>query len=105
MIILWSSKCYCSDCLFLFLFDHLQLIAVGIDNLDWMSADFPDFVAKTRAAVCGELQSVLLTVRQHTDAIRSTAGSWSKVPGMDLFSAKRGKSKLPDLQQRHGLVS
>ena len=83
---------------------HLQLIAVGVDNLDWMSANFPDFVAKTRAAVCGELQSTLFTVRQHTEAIRSITASWSKTLGVELFAGEGGDTKLTALQEKHKLV-
>ena len=77
---------------------------MGVDNLDWMSANFPDFVAKTRAAVCGELQSTLLTVRQETQAIRSITASWSKAPGVGLFAEEGGDTKLTALQEKHRLV-
>ena len=83
---------------------HLQLISVGVEDLDWTSANFPDFVAKTGAAICGELQSTLLTIRQHMEVIRSIADSWSKVSGMDLFSSERGEIKLAHLQGKHRWV-
>ena len=86
------------------MFHTIQLISVGIENLDWMSPNFPDFVAKTRASICVELQSLLLTVRQHTQAIESTAESWTKASGMDLFSREGGNTKLMALEQRHRLV-
>lgn len=70
-----------------------------------MSASFPDFVAKIRAAICGELQSILLMVRQHTEAIKSTTHCWSKAPGMDLFSVEGGDTKLSELEEQHRLVT
>ena len=69
-----------------------------------MSANFPDFVAKTRAAICGELQASLLAVRQHTEVIRSIADGWCKVSGMDLFSSEGEKIMLTDLEKKHRLV-
>ena len=76
-----------------------------MDNLDWMSPNFPDFVAKTRASICVELQSILLTVRQHTQAIGSIAKSWGKASGVEIFTTQEGRNtKLTELEQRHRLV-
>ena len=83
----------------------MQLISVGTENIDWMSPNFPDFVAKTRASICVELQSILLTVRQHTQAIGSIAESWGRASGVDVFTTREGaNTKLTELEQRHRLV-
>ena len=81
-----------------------QLIAIGLDNLDWTSTNFPDFVSKTRAAICIELQSTVLEVRQHTQCIRCIADGWSKAPGIDLFSEERGDTRLKAMEKKHKLV-
>ena len=70
-----------------------------------MSPNFPDFVAKTRASICVELQSILLTMRQHTQAIGCIAESWGRASGVDLFTDREGgNNKLSELEQRHRLV-
>ena len=91
-------------CICTHVYIHHQLISVGVEDVDWTSANFPDFVAKTKAAVCGELQSTLLTIRQHAEVIRSIADTWSKVPGMDLFSTEKGETKLTVLEGKHRWV-
>ena len=83
----------------------LQLISVGLESLDWMNPNFPDFVAKTRALICVELQSILLTVRQHTQTIGCIAESWGRASGVDLFTTREGgNTRLTELEQRHRLV-
>ena len=76
-----------------------------MENLDWTSSNFPDFVAKTRASICVELQSILLTVRQHTQAIGAIAESWGRASGVDMFDTEEGgNTKLTDLEQKHRLA-
>ena len=79
------------------------MIRIGVENLDWTSPSFPDFVAKTRASVCVELQSLLLTVHQHREAIEGIAESWSRTSGVDVFAREGENIKLEELEHRHRL--
>lgn len=65
---------------------------------------FPDFIAKSKAMVCTDLQSSLNEVHHHTSVIASAAGSWSKVCGLDVFSAFEERTELKQLESKNRYV-
>ncbi len=90
-----------------FCFDQfqLQLLSVGLDQLDWMSVSFPDFIAKSRAVVCVDLQNTLNEVHCHMSAMETCVEAWSKVGGLDVFAAvSNGRTELRQLEEKNRQV-
>lgn len=86
------------------LYSALQLLQTGVDQLDWVSTAFPDFIAKANAAVCGELQATLDQVHGHVQAISAITDGWSRIEGLDMFRTETGPQDLAELQEAHRLV-
>ena len=82
----------------------LQLLQVGVEQLDWVSTAFPDFLAKASAAVCGDLQSTLDQVHGHTEAIVAITRGWSHIQGLDMFQGTTGPQELAQLVDTHRYV-
>ena len=74
-----------------------------MEQLDWVSTAFPDFIAKANAAVCGELQATLEQVHGHMHAIATITQSWSRLEGLDMFS-ENGPQDLAELEEAHRYV-
>ena len=72
---------------------------MGLEQLDWTSASFPDFIAQSKA-LFGELQSAVHSVNYHMSAVREIAESWSHVPGLDMFEEME-EGTLHALQEKH----
>ena len=68
--------------------------------MDWTSAVFPDFIAKSKASVCGDLHSAVATVHSHMFAVHGITQSWSHVQGLDIFGSAEEKT-LDALQEKH----
>ena len=74
---------------------------MGIDELDWVSTAFPDFIAKANAAVCGELQNTMDQVHGHVRAITAITEGWSKIERLDMFKWNAGPQDLAELETAH----
>ena len=72
---------------------------MGLEQLDWTSASFPDFIAQSKT-LFGDLQSAVTTVHHHTSAVQEIAESWSRVPGLDVFEEAE-EGTLHALQEKH----
>lgn len=80
----------------------MQLLSVGLDQLDWTSVTFPDFIAKSRAVVCVDLQNTLNEVHCHMTAVGACVEAWSRVGGLDVFAAaSEGRTELKQLEERN----
>lgn len=78
-----------------------QLLETGLEQLDWVSTAFPDFLAKANAAVCGDLQSTLDQVHGHVQSITAITQAWSRIEGLDMFNSEVGPQDLAQLQEAH----
>lgn len=72
-----------------------------MDQLDWVSTAFPDFIAKANAAVCGELQATVDQVHGHVRSISAITEGWSRIEGLDMFMTDAGPQDLAQLQETH----
>ena len=79
----------------------MQLLQTGVEQLDWVSTAFPDFLAKASAAVCGDLQATLDQVHTHTRAVAAITQAWSNMEGLDMFKAATGPQELAELEETH----
>ncbi len=92
--VLYNS--YCSKLQLL-----LQLLCGGLDQLDWTSVTFPDFIAKSRAVVCVDLQSTLHEVHRHMMSVGACVEAWSRVGGLDVFVAGENRTELKYLERKN----
>ena len=79
---------------------YLQLLDSGELDVDWLSPQFPDFLAKCKAAICLDLCSSLSTLHTFTSTLHLTTSSWSETPGLDIFAGE-GENTLQGLQAKH----
>ena len=79
----------------------MQLLHIGVEQLDWVSTAFPDFLAKANAAVCGDLQSTVDQVHGHMEAIACLTRSWAAIEGLDMFRAATGPLEIAELEEKH----
>lgn len=82
----------------------MQLLQTGLEDLDWVSTAFPDFLAKVNAAVCGDLQSTLHQLHGHVQSITAITQAWSKMEGLDMFHSEAGPQELAQLEEAHKSV-
>ncbi len=62
---------------------------------------FPDFIAKSRAAVCVDLQSTLDEVHCHMTSVGTCVEAWSRVAGLDVFIAGEERTELKCLESNN----
>ena len=75
-----------------------------MEQLDWVSTAFPDFLAKANAAVCGDLQNTLDQLHGHVQSITAITEAWSRIDGLDMFHSETGPQDLAQLQEAHTYV-
>ncbi len=80
-----------------------QLLSMGLDSIHWQSTDFPDFIAKSKAMIQGDLHCAVSRLNGHTGAVRRLTESWSQFPGLDMFAEGREET-LEELERKYACV-
>uniref|UniRef100_A0A1X7UKN4 Uncharacterized protein n=1 Tax=Amphimedon queenslandica TaxID=400682 RepID=A0A1X7UKN4_AMPQE len=62
-----------------------KLLEEGLGQLNWLSVEVPDFLAKLKASLQTDLLPAVQCVLQQTDRIRSITGSWTDLVTLDMF--------------------
>ena len=68
--------------------------------MDWLSPQFPDFLAKCKTAICVDLRSSLSSLHSFSSTLHHLTAAWAEVAGLDIFTDE-GESTLEGLQARH----
>lgn len=76
------------------------MLIEGVQYLNWLSLAVPDFLAKFKATIKGDLLPVVEHVLQQSETINQMTQSWIELTSLDLFSDLE-RSSLQQLQESH----
>ena len=98
------SSCVCTICSLTF---HspapTQLLSEGEEKVNWLSPQFPDFLAKIKTAICTDLCSSLSALHAFSSSLSQVTSSWSQVSRLDIF-ARDGENTPEGLSNKHWWV-